>query len=345
MATQSSSLIGTIYGIENPLLDITSIVTEEFLNKYNLKVNTACLASEEHLPLFDTIIADPNVEYIAGGATQNSMRVCQWMLQIPNSTYFTGCVGNDNNGKILANCAAKDGLNTYYLIDENTPTGTCAVLVHNKDRCLVANLAAANNYKIEHLLKDEIQAVWKNSKFYYSSGFFLTVSVPSALTIAQHAYETGKVYMTNLSAPFICQFFKDAVLSVLPYVDYLFGNESECKAFGEAMQYEDLSLEAIALKIASFEKKSSKPRCVVITQGKDSTLVVYNGQIAHFTVPLVPKEKIVDLNGAGDAFVGGFISQLALGKNIFDCVRAGHYAAGYIIQVSGIQVSGKPDFN
>ena len=44
------------------------------------------------------------------------------------------------------------------------------------------------------------------------------------------------------------------------------------------------------------------------------------------------------------AFVGGFLSQLVQGKSIEDCVRAGHYAARHIIQVSGCVLKGKPDF-
>ena len=39
--------------------------------------------------------------------------------------------------------------------------------------------------------------------------------------------------------------------------------------------------------------------------------------------------------GAGDAFVGGFLSQLVKGKEIADCVRAGHYASRVVIQQSG----------
>ena len=46
------------------------------------------------------------------------------------------------------------------------------------------------------------------------------------LAIAKHADEKNKVYMTNLSAPFICQFFKKPQMEVMPYVDYLFGNET-----------------------------------------------------------------------------------------------------------------------
>lgn len=33
-------------------------------------------------------------------------------------------------------------------------------------------------------------------------------------------------------------------------------------------------------------------------------------ELTEYPVPKVPEELIVDTNGAGDAFVGGFLSQL-----------------------------------
>merc|ERR1719473_2089802 len=50
----------------------------------------------------------PNVKYIAGGATQNSIRVAQWMLQEAGKTAYMGCVGKDENGEKLKAAAAKD---------------------------------------------------------------------------------------------------------------------------------------------------------------------------------------------------------------------------------------------
>lgn len=46
----------------------------------------------------------------------------------------------------------------------------------------------------------------------------------------------------------------------------------------------------------------------------------------------------------GDAFVGGFLSQLVLEKPVEECVRAGCYAANVIIQRSGCTYPEKPDF-
>jgi sugar/nucleoside kinase (ribokinase family) len=54
------------------------------------------------------------------------------------------------------------------------------------------------------------------------------------IACGKHCAETGKIFVTNLSAPFLCQFFKAPMLAVMPYTDYVFGNETECAAFGEA---------------------------------------------------------------------------------------------------------------
>ncbi len=51
--------------------------------------------------------------------------------------------------------------------------------------------------------------------------------------------------------------------------------------------------------------------------------------------PVTKADKLVDTNGAGDAFVAGFLSQLLLGKDLVDCVNAGHWSAGVIIQHVG----------
>nr|KYP49824.1 Adenosine kinase 2 [Cajanus cajan] len=65
--------------------------------------------------------------------------------------------------------------------------------------------------------------------------------------------------------------------------------------------------------------------------GADPICVVEDGKVKKFPVELLPKEKLVDTNGAGDAFVGGFLSQLILEKPIEEFVRGGCYAANIVI--------------
>ena len=68
--------------------------------RYEVKLNDAIMCEDKHLPVFKELVENyPDVKYIAGGATQNSIRVAQWMSQQENSTAFVGCVGKDAFGK------------------------------------------------------------------------------------------------------------------------------------------------------------------------------------------------------------------------------------------------------
>jgi len=333
-------------GMGNPLLDIVATVPTSLLEKYGLTVNNAILCGKEHEPLYKEMVDEHKVEYIAGGATQNTIRVAQWMSQKAGTTAYIGSVGKgDDDAKTLRTAASGDGVQVLYYEDEEHATGTCATLIVDKERSLVANLSAANHYKIDHLKSEEVSKVWEGADYYYIAGFFLTVSVPSIIHMAEHSAKEGKVFAMNLAAPFLSAVFKDQLAQCLPYCDYVFGNESEAEAFGQSQGYKELTTEAVALKLAAWEKKrGDKGRVVVFTQGAESTIVVKDGKATVYPVPKIDKSEIVDLNGAGDAFVGGFMSQLIEGADIKTCVEAGHYAAGVIIRTSGTVLTGKPSF-
>ncbi|CAI7804354.1 unnamed protein product [Closterium sp. NIES-53] len=336
---------GILLGMGNPLLDISAVVDEAFLNKYDVKLNNAILAEEKHLPMYGELKERYPVEYIAGGATQNSIRVAQWMLQAPKAVSYMGCIGKDEFGQEMTKNCTSVGVNVHYREDDTTPTGTCAVLIVGGERSLIANLAAANCYKIDHLQAAENWALVEKAQFFYIAGFFLTVSPESIMAVAKHAAENNKVFTMNLAAPFIAQFFKQPLMDALSYVDYVFGNETEAQTFAKVQGWETEKVEEIALKMTELPKvNEARKRVVVITQGKDDTVIATDGKVTTHPVILVKKEDLVDTNGAGDSFVGGFLSQLVQGKDIAECIRAGNYAANVIIQRSGCTFPEKPDF-
>jgi adenosine kinase len=61
------------------------------------------------------------------------------------------------------------------LQDASDATGTCAVLLFQGERSLIANLAAANNFAPEHLRTEKAQSLVDAAKYVYFAGFFLTV--------------------------------------------------------------------------------------------------------------------------------------------------------------------------
>lgn len=306
----------------------------------------------------------PGVEYIAGGATQNSVRVAQWMLPAGSACYM-GCVGKDAFAdKMAATCRDADGVDARYMVDPSAATGTCAVCVVGGERSLVANLAAANNFKVDFLNRPENLAALDRARIVYSAGFFITVSPESIAACREHCASAPapggakKAYCMNISAPFIVQVppFKKVLLDSMPYVDFLFGNETEARALADAEAWGTQDVAEIARRAACLPRAAgvAQPRVVVFTQGADATVVATGpaagaagggeAAVEAFDVPAVPKAEIVDTNGAGDAFVGGFLAQLARGQPVAECVRAGHYAAGVVIRRSGCTFPAKPDF-
>uniref|UniRef100_A0A3Q2Z4T9 Adenosine kinase n=1 Tax=Hippocampus comes TaxID=109280 RepID=A0A3Q2Z4T9_HIPCM len=308
----------SLFGMGNPLLDICAVVDKDFLDKYTLKPNDQILAEDKHKALFDEIVNKFKAEYHAGGATQNSIKIAQWMIQEPHNVgTFFGCIGKDKFGEILKQKAEEAHIDAHYYEQDKEPTGSCAACVTGANRSLVANLAAANCYKKEkHLDLEENWKLVEKAKVYYIAGFFVTVSLESMLKVAKHASENNKLFCLNLSAPFICQFFKDHLMQLLPYVDVLFGNETEAAAFAKEQAFETKDIKEIAKKVQALPKINTKrQRIVVLTQGTDETVMALS-----------------------------FLSGLVREKTLDQCVRAAHYAANVIIRRLGCTFPEKPDF-
>jgi len=256
-----------VVGIENPLLDIQlEIDSEDLLHKYGLQHGQACLADDKHQPLFHEIWAAPNKMTIPGGSSLNSIRATNHMLKEthPGKCAFFGSIGNDEIGQTLTNELERSGIHSYFSVDAETPTGSCAVLVHKKERTLCANLAACVKYKTEHLAAN--LGALEKAHFLYTSAFFITSNYDALLHYARFAAEHNKPLGYNLSACFLIQFNTEKVNTVLEHADYVFCNEDEAKCFAETNKIEHSSLKDVGLAIAKWKKVNNKrPRVSIIT--------------------------------------------------------------------------------
>lgn len=157
-------------------------------------------------------------------------------------------------------------------------------------------------------------------------------------------------------------------MDAMPYVDIIFGNETvrffslslsaslmllkgtftttqEATVFAQEQHFNTTDLKEIALKICQLPKQNEKRgRVAIITQGCNAVLLAENGVVTEVPVTKLDAASIVDTNGAGDAFVGGFLAQLVQKKDYIDCIKCGIWAATQIIQRSGCTFEGKPDY-
>ncbi|TFK97753.1 adenosine kinase [Pterulicium gracile] len=314
--------------IGNPLLDIQVNNGEAILEKYNLKSNDAILAEEKHIPIYEEITKSDKVIYVAGGAAQNAARAAAYNLPA-GTVVYTGCVGDDDLAEQLKAANRREGVDEVYQVKKGEQTGACAAIITGHDRSLVTTLRAAEMFEQSHLSSPEVSKIIDGAQLFYVGGFFLTHGVESVKELGQKASAAGKIFSLNFSAPFIPQFFKAQLESVIPFTDFIFGNESEAEAYASANGLSDTKdIAAIARSIAVLPKSNpSRPRVVVFTQGADSTIVVSSAEPDApkvFKVTKLTNEQIVDTNGAGDAFAGGFLAALVAGKPVEEAVEAGH---------------------
>jgi len=196
---------------------------------------------------------------------------------------------------------------------------------------------------------DHLKKNWnfvEKASLFYVSGFQLASHKESVVLVAKHAVESpGKTFAFNISAPYVCDIFGDRVLDLLPFIDVLFGNETEAQSLAKVLGLnERLDIQEIAIEVCKFNKENKeKDRVVVITQGADYVVTSVTSKESiesnKFPVKLLDPTSIVDSNAAGDAFVGGFLSQLIESRDLSTCVRAGIHGAQEVLKHSGCSVS------
>lgn len=346
----------SILGLCNPLLDISAYVDKDILTKYKLEPNNVILAGEEHRDLCKELVEKYPVEYTAGGSAQNVMRVAAGILRRQNvdcKIMFTGCIGNDEFGSLMARKAKEDGVITDYSISETDPTGTCAVCLtdQGKNRSLCAFLGASQKFTDQHL-RDNWEKLVADTKIIYITGFLIAVSPISFHLLGEHIANSDnkeRRFCLNLSAPYVSLVFGSEIEKVMKYVDILFGNDDEALAYAKHKKWDTTNIDEIATRLTEDEKvRKDVGRIVIITQGDRPIIVAQqvleqDGKvdIKHFPCKPIPDDEMVDTNGAGDSFAGGFLSQFLQNAPLEYCIEVASHAAREIIKLSGINV---PDF-
>ncbi|XP_017145529.1 adenosine kinase [Drosophila miranda] len=335
-----------LVGFGNPLLDITTVIEDNMLlEKYGLEANAAIIADEKHENLFEELDNMDNVQYSAGGACQNSLRVFQWIVGAPNRCAFFGAVGKDKFADRIVKRARADGVETHYQVKEELPTGTCAVIVSGQNRSLVANLGAAALFTEDYMDEEENCCVVDCASYFYVTGFFLAVSPDTVFRMAKLSSETNRTLILNLSAVFVLEMQKEQLDNIMPYVDIVIGNKEEILAFAETHLWNTNNIFEIGKQMQSLPKDNGRPRMVMVTDAVCPVLCFQeNERILEYPVPKVDKKKVVDTNGCGDAFVGGFLSQLVQKMPLDYCIRTGIFASQQIIGVLGVTIDKLPKF-
>lgn len=324
---------GIMIGCGAPILSIIANVAPGYLERYKLNPGQAKEASETEAAIFNELISWFQVAYLPGGESLTTIRVAQWMLQLPMATSAIGAISNDQKGELLGQICEKSGIRASFFVQDDEPTGAQACLrTVDEAETRVLSIAAGNAYSKErHLDGGLIWTQISQAQYYFCSGYFLTVCPETVLAIGSHASELGKTFALSLGSPQYCRLFKESQLAAIKYVDFLFANKTEALTFASENDFETDDICEVARRLCLLPKvNSNKPRVVIITQGAEPTVVARGYDEVHeFEVDEIDLPNHV--SGVGAFFMGGFLSQLVQGHGLERCVEGAHYCARQLI--------------
>ena len=110
-------------------------------------------------------------------------------------------------------------------------------------------------------------------------------------------------------------------LLINKYVDIVFANEEEAKAFTGKKPEEALGVIAKKCSIA------------IVKVGASGSYIRKGTE--EIKVSAIPVQKVVDTTGAGDYFASGFLYGLTCGYSLDKCAKIGSILSGNVIQVIG----------
>jgi adenosine kinase len=338
---EDHSRFHSIIAIGNPIVDISAEVDKESIQKYRLKWGETVFADESNIGFFDELESKPQVTYIPGGSIQNTLRVTSWCLNMEEknkgkySITMLGATGKDQYKDKIMNALKVSGVKPLLQSIPNLSTSRCGVGIYKKERTLVPEIRASNCLT-EEFVTEHQNEILENDAFIIE-GYFLQEKYDICKNLCLEFKKEKKFVILALSAVFMVQAHYNKILEIANYADMVVGNMEELQAFAG-----DNSNNSHEVFEKAFKKLDPKERLFVITDGGKGVLVGkydYKRGKTDFILQSFPcaikTEDIADLNGAGDAFLGGFLSQFMKGSSLFSCCRAGNDAAYIILKNIG----------
>lgn len=260
-----------------------------------------------------------------------------------------GCIGNDEYGKIIKKELEIVGVSTDFVeLNKDELTSRCGCGILKKERCLMPQIRASSKLSMD-FVKQNIESILKYS-ILFVEGYFLIECWDIVKYLCNEFKNHNKKIAFTLSAVFMVEFHWNKIKELAEMADMIFCNEEEAAAFVK-MSEKDVSKDDVENSKSIHLSLSSKNRTLIVTCGKNPVIVSqfdYNKKdFSHFVkaeVKPVPNDEIVDTNGCGDSFVGGFMSEYLNGSDLEKCALAGNYASSVVIRHIGCTFPSKPNF-
>lgn len=309
-----------VLGIGNALVDIMTILeSDDTLKEFNLPKGSMQLVDAETSDRVNKGTDHLKKSIASGGSAANTIH---GLARMGIGTGFIGKVGKDELGEFFAKDLAESRI-TPLLTKSDTPSGKAMALISpDSERTFATYLGAAVELTPGDLTDDH----YKGYDILHIEGYLVQnhALIEHAVRLAR---KNGLRVSLDMASYNVVEDNLDFLRSIVAnYVDIVFANEEEAKAFTGKVPEEAVHVFGDQCEIA------------VVKTGKEGSLVKKDGQLTRISAI---KAGVVDTTGAGDLYASGFLYGLIKGLPMESCGRIGSILAGKTIEVIGPKMSEK----
>ncbi len=308
-----------IIGMGNALTDIlATLESDQTLVEMGLPKGSMQLIDEPKLQQINDKFATINTHVATGGSAGNTIIA---LASLGAETGFIGKTGKDEFGTFFRETYEKKNIECK-LLTSDLPSGVASTFISpDGERTFGTYLGAAATLTAEDLTSE----MFKGYTYLYIEGY-LVQDHDMILRAIELAKDAGLQICIDLASYNIVEndhaFF---TMLINKYVDIVFANEEEAKAFTGKEPEEALNEIARMCSIA------------IVKLGSKGSLIKKGTEEIH--VEALPVKKVIDTTGAGDYFAAGFLYGLTCGYSLDKCAKIGSTLAGFIVQTIGASIS------
>ncbi len=307
-----------IIGIGNALVDaLVTLADDGLLRQFGLPKGGMTLIGEEEQRNIQACFATLDIQRATGGSAGNTMLALANLGVTPG---FIGAVGNDATGEFFTTNCAERGI-TPYLTQLPQQSGIAYTFISpDGERTFATYLGAAAAMGPECLTA----AMLEGYDYLYVEGY-LVQNHALILRAVELAREMGLKVCLDLASYNIVagdhEFFTHLVTE---YVDIVFANEEEARAFAATDPTTALSHLHSLCEVA------------VVKLGAAGSTIMRGNEKAF--APAMEVNKVIDTTAAGDFYAAGVMYGLMNDYTLPQCAKIGTLLSGHVIQTVGTRL-------
>ncbi len=306
-----------ILGIGNALVDImTRIDNDAFLESVALPKGSMQLVDHNFIESLRPHISGFKKSMSAGGSAANTIN---GLAHLGIKSGFIGVVGDDDEGHYFADDMKKAGIVPHLFTSTHKSGVAVAFVSPDSERTFATFLGAAielNDAQLDDKLLEVYDLIYIEGYLVQNYDLIKNMMLKAKAKGLKIALDLASYNIVEAHLDFIKHLVED-------YVDIVFANEEEAKAYTGKTPREALDILAEHTEIA------------IVKTGPKGSIIKHNNKV-YYAQSL--GRKCIDSTGAGDLYAAGFLYGLVNKLPVDVCGKIGSIVSGHVIEVIGSKI-------